>query len=152
MLAMLLGGGGGFGIAFLREYLQKGIKTGEQVEQSFGFPVIGVIPFVHQKRLPGGKRDNRLLRMIIDAPLSQFSESVRAMRVGLELANGEGMPKAILVTSSLPFEGKSTVAMLLAASIATSNHKIVTCANRRFRRCSARSARVCRKCCAAPSS
>jgi capsular exopolysaccharide synthesis family protein len=47
------------------------------------------------------------------------------MRIGLELSKSAPGPKVILITSSLPDEGKSTAAMLLAASSATSGHKTV---------------------------
>ncbi len=123
-LAVIFGLGGGSCLAFLLEYLEAGVKTGEQVEQSFGFPVVGMIPLVQQRRFPRPAH-GRLVQAMIDAPLSQFSEAVRAMRIGLELSNSDRVPKVILVTSPLPAEGKSTAAMLLAASSATSGRRTV---------------------------
>jgi succinoglycan biosynthesis transport protein ExoP len=123
-LAGILGLGGGLSLAFLREYLRAGIKTGTEVEQSFGYPVVGVIPFVQRRKFRGNGHDH-LVHSMVDAPLSHFSEAVRAMRIGLALSKSDGAAKVILVTSSLPAEGKSTAAMLLAASSATSGHKTV---------------------------
>jgi exopolysaccharide transport family protein len=123
-LAGIFGLGGGVVLAFLREYLQSGIKTGSEVEQSFGYPVIGVIPLVQRRKFRGNGHD-RLVHSMVDAPLSNFSEAVHAMRIGLALSSPDGAAKVILVTSSLPAEGKSTAAMLLAASSATSGHKTV---------------------------
>jgi succinoglycan biosynthesis transport protein ExoP len=123
-LAAAFGLGGGVLAAFLIEYLHAGVKTGAQVEQSFGYPVVGVIPVVPHRKLHGITHD-RLLHGMVDAPLSQFSEAVRAMRIGLELSSPDRVPRVILVTSSLPAEGKSTTAMLLAASSAAAGHKTV---------------------------
>ena len=55
--------------------------------------------------------------------MSHFSEMVHAMRISLELSSAN--PKVILITSALPGEGKSTAAMLLAASGASSGKRTV---------------------------
>jgi polysaccharide biosynthesis transport protein len=52
-----------------------------------------------------------------------LSEAVRTMRIGLELSRAN--PKVILITSALPGEGKSTAAMLLAASSASSGKRTI---------------------------
>jgi capsular exopolysaccharide synthesis family protein len=62
---------------------------------------------------------------MVDEPLSHFSEAVRAIRIGLELSSSGGEAKVILITSSLPAEGKSAASMLLAASSAMSGHTTV---------------------------
>jgi succinoglycan biosynthesis transport protein ExoP len=123
-LAGIFGLGGSVLLVFLMEYLQAGLKTGAEVEQSFGYPVVGVIPFVQHRKFRRITHD-RLLHSMIDAPLSQFSEAVRAMRIGLHLSGSDRLAKVILITSPLPAEGKSTAAMLLAASSATSGHSTV---------------------------
>jgi exopolysaccharide transport family protein len=123
-LGGMLGLGGGFLLAFLLEYLRSGIKTDTEIEQSFGYPVVGIIPFVQHRKFRRITHD-RLLHSMIDAPLSQFSEAVRAMRIGLHLLSSDLAAKVILITSPLPAEGKSTAAMLLAASSATAGHNTV---------------------------
>jgi polysaccharide biosynthesis transport protein len=123
-LAGIFGLGCGCLLAFLLEYLHAGVRTSAEVEESSGYRVVGLIPLVeHQKRrrIPY----DRLLNKIAEAPLSQFSEAVHAMRIGLELSGSDRAPKVILLTSSLPGEGKSTAAMLLAASSATSGRRTV---------------------------
>ncbi len=122
---------GAFGLAaalalvVLLEFLHAGVKTGAQVEQAFGCPVVGIIPLVRSEKYRRRLARNTLARSIVDAPLSQFSEAVHAMRIGLQLSSGERGPKVILITSSLPGEGKSTAAMLLAASSAGSGLRTV---------------------------
>jgi exopolysaccharide transport family protein len=124
MLFYALGGmsglGGGFLLAFLLEYLRSGVKTGREIEQSFGLPVVGIIPLVQHGKFRATLYD-RLLHRVVDEPLSHFSEAVHAMRISLELSSAN--PKVILITSALPGEGKSTAAMLLAASSASSGKR-----------------------------
>ena len=121
-LGGMLGLGGGFLLAFLLEYLPPGVKTGTEIEQSFGRPVVGIIPLVRHRKSYGTPYD-RLLHRMVDEPLSHFSEAVHAMRISLELSSAH--PKAILITSALPAEGKSTAAMLLAASSASSGKRTI---------------------------
>jgi succinoglycan biosynthesis transport protein ExoP len=121
-LGGVLGLGGGFLLAFLLEYFRPGIKTSMEIEQSLGRPVVGIIPLV-QHRKPRGISFDRLLRGMVDEPISHFSEAVHAMRISLELSSAN--PKVILITSALPGEGKSTAAMLLAASSASSGKRTV---------------------------
>ena len=117
------GAGVGLLLAFLVEHLRTGVKTGAEVERAFGYPVVGLIPLVQpgywRRRLAHG----RLVHTIVDAPRSQFSEAVRTMRIGLRLSNLDRVPKVILITSSIPGEGKSAAAMLLAASSAISGQR-----------------------------
>jgi capsular exopolysaccharide synthesis family protein len=124
MVLYALGGmaglGGGFLLAFLLEYFRPGVKTETEIERSFGRPVVGIIPLVQHRKLPGTPY-HRLLHRMVDEPLSHFSEAVHAMRISLELSSAN--PKVILITSALPAEGKSTAAMLLAASSASSGKR-----------------------------
>jgi exopolysaccharide transport family protein len=120
-LGGMLGLGGGFLLAFLLEYLRPGVRTATEIEQSFGRPVVGIIPLVHRKSR--GTPVNRLLRRMVDEPISHFSEAVHAMRISLDLSSAN--PKVILITSAVPGEGKSTAAMLLAASSASSGKRTI---------------------------
>ncbi|HEY2528478.1 MAG TPA: polysaccharide biosynthesis tyrosine autokinase, partial [Xanthobacteraceae bacterium] len=121
-LGVMLGLGSGLLLAFLREYLWSGVKTGTEIERSFGRPIVGMIPLMEYRK-SGGAPFDRLLRGMVDEPLSQFSEAVHAVRIGLELSSAN--PKVILITSPLPAEGKSAAAMLLAASSASAGKRTV---------------------------
>jgi polysaccharide biosynthesis transport protein len=121
-----LGGGAGLGggllLAFLLEYFKPGIRTSAEIEQSFGLPVVGFVPLVSQRKTRGSSHYQSLDK-VVNEPLSHLSEAVRSMRVGLELSSASS--KAILITSALPGEGKSTAAMLFAASSASSGKKTI---------------------------
>jgi succinoglycan biosynthesis transport protein ExoP len=123
MLLYALGGmvglGGGL-LLVLLEFFRSGVKTGREIEQSFGQPVVGIIPLVQHRKFRGTLYD-RLLHRVVDAPHSQLSEAVHAMRISLELSSAN--QKVILITSALPGEGKSAAAMLLAASSASSGKR-----------------------------
>ena len=121
-LGGMLGLGGGFLLAFLLEYLRSGVKTGTEIEQSFGRPVLGIIPLVQHRRSRGTPYD-RLLHRMVDEPLSHFNDAVHALRINLELSNSNA--KVILITSALPAEGKTTAAMLLAASSSSAGKRTV---------------------------
>jgi succinoglycan biosynthesis transport protein ExoP len=56
-------------------------------------------------------------------PRSAYAEAIRAVHVGLQFAKLDRAPRVVLVTSSLPGEGKSTLALSLAAAAAASGHK-----------------------------
>lgn len=126
MLFYALGGASGFGgsflLAFLLEYIRPGVRTGTEIEQSYGRPVVGMIPLVRDRKVRGGT-NSELLRKMVDQPASQLDEAVRTMRIGIELANADS--KVILITSALPAEGKTTAAILLAASSARSGKKTI---------------------------
>ncbi|HEY1781879.1 MAG TPA: polysaccharide biosynthesis tyrosine autokinase [Roseiarcus sp.] len=113
--------GGGLLIAFLLEYMKPGIRTSTEIEQSFGMRVVGFVPFVQQRkaRIPHHQTLNRM----VNEPFSHLSEAMHAMRIGLELSSAR--PKVVLITSALPGEGKSTTAMLLAASSASAGKRTV---------------------------
>ena len=111
--------------AFLMEFFQLGVRTGVDVERAFGYPVIGAIPLVKSKRTRGRAEHGALVDSMADTSISQFHEAVRSLRIGLTLSQSEPAPKVILITSSIPGEGKSATAMLLAASSAASGTKTV---------------------------
>ena len=118
----MAGLGGGFLLAFLLEYFRPGLKTRTEIEQSFGLPVVGSIPLVWRPKTRGTSYYRPLDRMV-NKPLSHLSEVVHAMRISLELSSANS--KVILITSALPGEGKSTAAMLLAVSSASSGKRTI---------------------------
>ena len=66
------------------------------------------------------ERDRSLFWTVVNSPFSRFAESMRAIKVAADLNNSAKLNKVVGITSSLPNEGKSTIAMALAQSIASS--------------------------------
>ena len=91
------------------ELLDSGFRSGEQFEQVTGAPSIGFIPMIN-------KPDNyaSLAAYIAGRPGAAFGESVRTLNWSLSLVFPDQAPQVVLITSSVPGEGKSTVASCLA--------------------------------------
>lgn len=139
---LLLGAFFGLGSAFLMENVDKRVVRTSEIEEITGAPVIGVIPRFHhsssslnrlQKRKdralaktgPNDSSSNKSSSWIIAYPSSPVSESIRALRTSILLSRPGAAPKSILVTSSVPAEGKSTITSNLAIALAQNGHKVI---------------------------
>jgi capsular exopolysaccharide synthesis family protein len=98
-------------IALLLERLDNTIKTTHEVESRLGVPVLGVLNIT---RVKSGRQ---LERMFLEDPQTSFSEAIRTIRSGVMLSSIDSPKKIVLVTSSLPEEGKTTVAANLAFAL-----------------------------------
>ncbi len=98
-------------IALIREGLERGLRHARQVEETLGLPTLGMIPELKKQK----QKPHRYLH---DKPLSGYAESVRNIHIALQYGWVSKRPQIILVTSSLPNEGKTTLAMSLATSLA----------------------------------
>lgn len=99
-------------LAFLNETLNKTIKSTEEVESKLGQANLGILPL-----LPKGKKGAIATFPVLDKTLTGYAESIRTIRTGLILSGLDNPHKTILVTSSVPGEGKSTVSTNLAMSM-----------------------------------
>lgn len=104
VLSLLLG----VAIAFALEYLDNSVRSVEDAEKKLGLPILAAVPLVE---LAAGQSAGLHYR---DAPKSMFSESIKTVRTGILLSGIDHPKKTLVVTSSVPGEGKSTVAINLA--------------------------------------
>ena len=109
----------GFSVAFLIAMVDDKIKTTFDVETLVGLPLLGVIPRVGRMEQPDKAQivSNGADRMATEAFLSLYS----TLRISDESRNA----KLILVTSTLPGEGKSFVATNLALTFASQGQRTV---------------------------
>ena len=70
-------------------------------------------------------RRKGLFWTVVDAPFSRFTEAIRAIKLAVDLNRAVKSNKVIGFTSSLPNEGKSTVAMALAQLISQGHHSVI---------------------------
>jgi len=108
----------GFLLALSVERLDSGFRTSSQIENMLGLPVVTVIP-------EAGTSAALLADLVIDKPMSSFAEAIRGLQLGLMLSNVDKQPQVIVITSSMPGEGKTTAALALARIGAHSGLRVV---------------------------
>ena len=137
--AFLLSIGLGLGLALFLEYLDDTVHSTEEVERVLHLPALAVIPAmggaVRRKVIPGmtalqkqngngnGNGNNELL-INVDGR-SPLAEAYRHLRTSVLLSTAGRAPKSLLVTSSLPGEGKTTTAVNTAISLAQTGASVV---------------------------
>lgn len=117
----------GIGIAFTMESLDNGIRSVAEVEQITRLPSLAVIPRVRRLTTDGSGALTVAQSNIavLSTSKSQFSEAFRSLRTALLLATTGHPPKIILLTSSMPTEGKTTVATNLASIMAQRETRVL---------------------------
>jgi capsular exopolysaccharide synthesis family protein len=106
----------GIGAAVGLEFLNDTIKTREDVRNKLGLACLGAIPKTLAKDAFVEDLKN---------PASVVSEAYSAVVAALRFSTEEGMPKAILVTSTQPGEGKSSTALALAQNFARRDKRVL---------------------------
>ena len=116
MLAFGVGLGLGLGAAYLIERIDETIHSAEDLEQTSGLALLGVIP-----KAP---KDVSAEDELAD-PRSALSEAYRSLATSLQFATESGLPKTLVLTSAGPAEGKSTTAFAIARHFATMGLKVL---------------------------
>lgn len=104
--------------AVLLEMQDRTLKTISEVKQRFAYQVLGIVPLDNLQSTQGGIVVQR-------EPDSFASEIYRMIQTNLKFLAVKRQPKVILMTSSVPGEGKSTVAANLAAAMAQLGRKVL---------------------------
>jgi succinoglycan biosynthesis transport protein ExoP len=138
VLAVIFGAGLslGAGIAVVRELTDRVFRTVAQVEQRLRAECVALVPFwktqagfsqvpatsaTRQIALEGGP-----VGAALDSPLSSYAEAIRSIKLAIDLGSQSARgAKVIGVTSSLPREGKSTIAASLALTMARAGAKVI---------------------------
>lgn len=109
----------GVGFAFVLELLDRRIRSEDEIERRLHLPMLARLPSP-----PKSVRDQNRLVMLAD-PRSIFAEPFRRLQTNLEFVNADTGAKAILVSSSVAGEGKSTTVANLAVAAARSGRRVV---------------------------
>ncbi len=117
LLALLGGSLLACGLVFFFEYLDSRIKTPDEIRKYLGLAHLGLLPALKQKDgsyplLSGGVPAN-------------FSEAFRAFRTAVLFSSADEGVRTLVVTSTGPSEGKSTVAGNLAISLAQAGQRVI---------------------------
>ncbi|MDM9385221.1 polysaccharide biosynthesis tyrosine autokinase [Chlorogloeopsis sp. ULAP01] len=114
---------------YILEARDKSIRTVQQAQELFGFTLLGVIPSFNKSKKPlRNKKEPEVYnqRLVVrNAPRSPISEAFRMLRANLKFISADKELKVIVVTSSVPTEGKSTVAANLAIAMAQMERKVL---------------------------
>jgi exopolysaccharide transport family protein len=112
VVGCLIGIGGGVAL----DMLNSGFTTQREIEEKLGIPVLASISLMPPA-------DRTINGKVLDPssychmkPLSRYAEAVRTLRMGVQMADVDDPAKVVLITSSIPQEGKSTIALSLAFS------------------------------------
>lgn len=114
----------GLGYALARNHLDRRIRGASEIERLFSLAVVGTLPLdkrlsekssvlestTGSHRVPGGHA---------------MAEALRELRTNLDFIDVDNPPRILLITSSLPSEGKSTVTSNLAATIAAAGRDVI---------------------------
>jgi len=123
LYGVLIGLGLGLAFAFVRNYLDKSIKTPDELE-SRGASVLSWIPKIETISKNGTSNTPEFI--VGSKTNSAASEAFKALRTRIQFSRLESdQLKTILVTSSIPFEGKTIVSSNLAGSFAQAGKKVL---------------------------
>ena len=110
-IALLFGGGLGFGLAVFVERLNNTFRSVDDLQTQTGLTVLGVLP-----RVAGASSRRDVMRTVVDKPTSGLAEAMRGLRTSVLFSNLDQPPEVVMMTSSVAGEGKSTSALLLATT------------------------------------
>lgn len=114
-LGLLVGLALGIGAALLREQLNTTVKTIEDVETVTGGVPLGLVPFDPQAKSQP---------LVTSNPQGLRAEAFRKLRTNLQFADVDHPPRAIVITSPLPNEGKTSSACNMALTLAQNGKRV----------------------------
>jgi len=120
-LGALVGLSLGIGYAVLRHVLDLRVRNANDIERETGVAVIGTLPAVKELAT---SRKVLAFNGRADAA-TPLAEATRELRTNLAFIDIDDPPRAIVVTSPLPGDGKSTIAANLALSIAAAGQRVI---------------------------
>ena len=115
VLGILLGGL----IALFLERLDNTLNSADDVEEKLDRPMLTMLPLL------GGNDAKSVGRHYLEDPKSIFSEAIRTARTGVLLSASDTPKLTVLVTSSVPDEGKTAVAINLALAEAQTKRTLL---------------------------
>lgn len=116
MLGLMAGFAAGIAYALIRSTLDRRLRSASGIEREFDTAVLGSIPLDAAIAKKG---------VAVVQPDFHTAESVRQLRTNLRFMDVDKPPRVVVITSCLPGDGKSTLAIQLANAIAESGQRVV---------------------------
>jgi capsular exopolysaccharide synthesis family protein len=111
-------------LALLLERLDSTVKTSHDVESKLGLPVLAALPIITERKV-------KIERIFELNPQAVFSEGIRTARTGILLSSIDAPHRMLVITSSIPGEGKTTFATNLALAFAQTKRVVLVDADMR---------------------
>ncbi len=99
-------------LAIVLEQLDRGLRSAREISEALGIGCIGLVPLLAARFV--ARPDQYLGKK----SFSPYTEAIRSAAATLQLARCDPASKVVLITSSVPREGKTTLALSLAACVA----------------------------------
>ena len=109
----------GVGTALILEAMDKSLKTLDEAKKLLGYPLLGTIPRVDEK----DKERQEL--PVLNNPYSPATNAFEILQTNLGFTTSDKALKVIVVSSSIPGEGKSFVSANLAVAIAQLGRRVL---------------------------
>ena len=110
---------GGSWLAVVLEQLDRGLRSEQETSDALGISCIGLVP-----RLPR-KHAIRPYQHLLTEPFSAYAEAIRSAVATLGLAGSTRTSMVVLISSSVPGEGKTTLARSLAAYVGVLGRRVL---------------------------
>jgi len=125
LLGLLVGLMFGVGAAFFMDYLDDTIKDEEEAKRALGWPLLALIPAIEGDS-DVGQAPTRASRLVVRTkPKSPTAEAFRGLRTAIHFSSLKRDTKVVMITSSFPGEGKSTIAANLALTFAQAGNRVI---------------------------
>jgi capsular exopolysaccharide synthesis family protein len=119
LIAFLTGSFMAIGMALFAEYLDKGIKTPDQIKQQLGLACLGMVPVAVRD-------ESGEAQLVSSETVSRhFKEAFRTVRTNLLFVSDDEQQRTVLVTSTGPNEGKTIIASNLAVALAQARQRVL---------------------------
>lgn len=109
----------GIAAIFIREFMNDSVNDANELEKITNLPMLGAIPALK------GRKNDDIAQQIIQEPGSIIAEAIRSLRTALSFSTQNGAPQTLFLTSSEPEEGKTSIAMNLAAAYALAGENVL---------------------------
>ena len=111
----------GAGAAFFTDYLDDTIKDEEEAKRALAWPLLAMIPAIEGTAEGSGPAD----LVVQQNPQSSPAEAFRGLRTAIHFSSLKRDCKVLMITSSFPGEGKSTIAANLALTLAQTGNRVL---------------------------
>lgn len=122
LIGCVLGAILGIGLAVVAELFDSNISSSEDVENKLGSNPIGSVPLIRTSGLLGIGQTSPA-DFLVENPLSAYAESIRYLRAAIAFSDLDSETKTVAITSSLPDEGKTSLALSLGRMSAMSGSR-----------------------------